>query len=82
MIQATNILQAIALYMLWGEISAFVWWSMAAVYIVLFIGVRSYYNTTPDDGAAIIRFWFQVRSAIFLFNILSIILLFGYIMLF
>jgi len=81
-ITITNIFQAVALYLLWGEISPYVWWSLLVLFLILFFGVRTHYNTVVEDGENAMTFWYHARSFIFIFNVLSVIALYTYIFFF
>ncbi len=79
----TNILQSLALYLLLGKITMPVWWGLVILFIILFFGVRTHYNTSLEkDGADTVAFWYRARSVIFIIDIVSILVLYGYILLF
>jgi len=77
----TNVLQAVALYFLRDEIPDYLWWTFVVIYVFLFLGARAYYNTSETDGADVLRFWYLARSYIFMFNIVSILVMYGYLFL-
>lgn len=76
------VLQAVAMYLLHGEIGSVVWWGLVAVFVILyFAGLTYNMGTTGNDDAQVVRFWYQVRSIVFIVNIISVIALYLYIFL-
>jgi hypothetical protein len=70
------LLQSFAMSLSFAHEPWWQWWAWMGLFTLLFLLGKSYYNVDEKDDASVHRFWYQVRSLVF---ILDIVLLIGLI---
>lgn len=76
-----HLLQIVGMFFLLKEIPFWLWSTFAVALIILFFLGKSYYNVAEEDGPKAKQFWYQIRSIVFVVDILSVIGMFAYILL-
>jgi hypothetical protein len=74
-----QILQTIALAILYGEISHSLWWVLTGAVLLFYFVSKTYGNVSEDDDLSVKKFWYHARSIVFIINVISIIVLYAYI---
>jgi len=73
-IRILEILQLVGMFLLWSKVDHVWWWIVFVVLALMFFGVRTYYTAVKrKDDENVIKFWYQVRSIIFILDIISVI---------
>lgn len=71
-------LQALGLYLLYGKISAVLWWGLLVLFVAFYLAGKTYYNVSDSDDQKVKAFWYHVRSLVFMADIVSVLALYGY----
>jgi hypothetical protein len=78
-----HLIQLICMYLLWNKINPIFWWSMFFILIIMYIGGKTYHTTLADGSEQdVIQFWKTTRSVIFILDIIIIIGMVTYLILF
>jgi len=77
-----HILQIIGMYLLLSRIPFWLWNIMAIFFVILYLMGKSYYAVKEEDGENVARFWYTMRSFVFIIDIISVVILYSYIFLF
>ena len=77
-----HILQVIALYLLYGDIASYIWWIILMVFIAIYFAGKTYtHGITDTDESRVVSLWHRIRSLVFIIDIVSVLILYGYILL-
>lgn len=68
------------MFLLWDKVSPLIWWALAVILALMFIGARTY-RTAVSDGSdlAVVKFWHTARTLIFLADIIIVCALYLFI---
>ena len=73
-----HILELVALYILWGNISTKLWFGLFAFLIFLYFAGKTHVNARGSEPH-VERFWYIIAGLVFFIDIISIIVLYSYI---
>ena len=69
-----HLIQAVCLYLLWGKVSSFAWWTLLITLVIFYFAGKTYYTALADGSSKeVVRFWNTTRSIIFILDIVIII---------
>ena len=75
------VLQAIAMYLLLGRLSTGLWWTMVGIFVFCYFAGKTYnVGLTNEEDTSVQRFWYQVRSLMFIISVVSVIGLYSYLL--
>ncbi len=76
------LLQSFAMSLSFAKEPWWHWWAWMGAFTLLYLLGKSYYAVKEDDDEHVRRFWFQVRSLVFIVDILVLLGLVVYYFLF
>ena len=74
-----HILLVVGMFLIWNKANPLAWWILSVLIVLMYFGSKTY-HTALEDGSErnVVYFWYNVRSLIFIANIILLLSIYLY----